>query len=795
MKTKFAIAYSGRILLVILACIVTTTQVIHAQESAPVEGWPRVYKSEGNKFIVYQPQIQSWEDHKIMKAVSAVQVDLKSLKDDVFGAIYVQADTETNSEVRMVVFKNIKITDIRFPNVKADTVKLCDELIRKTISPKTSIPIALDRVIAAMDRSELQQRNVEVNLDPPPIYYSSKPAILMIFLGDPKFEPVKNTELLFAVNTNWDLFLDTRSKNYYLLNGDSWLMTKEVLKGPWTSASRLPQSLYKLPNDKNWEDVKKNLSVKRPKNIPSVFVSTVPAELIITDGPPSLTMIPETKLFYIENTNSHLFFNLNEQNYYFLTAGRWFRAKDLKGPWTSASNDLPVEFAKIPKDHIKASVLASVPGSEEARAAVLLASIPQKAKVDRKGTTVTVVYEGEPEFIVIQDTTVRYAVNTPYSVFLVNNRYYCCHQGVWFESSAAVGPWAVCSVVPKAIYTIPPTHPKHNVTYVYIYDSSPEVVYVGYTSGYSGSYVTATGALMFGLGYMIGDDDDDYWDYHHYHYHSHYYSYGCGAHYDYYHGGYYRSAQYYGPYGGAGRGAAYNPATGTYSRGAYRYGPSGGAFAAQAYNPYTGRYAAKAGAQTPYGSWGRTVVADGDDWARAGHRSNWKGTVAAGQTSQGGAIVAGRSKLTGQTGVIGKSKYGDIYVGNDGDVYKRTDKGSWQKNVDGSWQSVEPSRPERTTDSLRSRTETLDRSKVQTTERTRTRDIDRSSTERTKRDSRPRRSGSQRQSSRSARGTFDQLNREQRSRQTGSSRTSRFQQSRSRGSRSGGRSGGRTRRR
>jgi len=696
----------------------------------------------------------------------------------------------------MVVFKNIKITDIRFPNVKADTVKLCDELIRKTISPKTSIPIALDRVIAAMDRSQLQQRKIEVNLEPPPIYYSSEPAILMIFLGDPKFKPVKNTELLFAVNTNWDLFLDTSSKYYYLLNGDSWLTTKDVLKGPWTSASRLPQSLYKLPDDKNWEDVKKNLSIKKTKKIPSVFVSTVPAELIVTDGEPSLTMIPETKLFYIENTNNPLFFNLNEQSYYFLTAGRWFRAKDLKGPWTSASNDLPVEFAKIPKDHIKASVLASVPGSEEARAAVLLASIPQKAKVDRKGTTVTVVYEGDPKFMIVKETTVYYAINSPYSVFRVKGKYYCCHQGVWFVSSTANGPWNVCTVVPAEIYTIPPSHPKYNVTYVYVYDSTPDTVVVGYTSGYSGSYVSSNGALMFGLGLLIGYElgDDDH--YHHYHYGAHYYSYGCGAHYDYYHGGYYRSAQYYGPYGGAGRGAAYNPATGTYSRGAYRYGPSGGAFAAQAYNPYTGRSAAKVGTKTPYGSWGRTVVADGDDWARGGHRSNWKGTVAAGQTSQGGAVVAGRNKLTGKTGVIGKSKYGDVYVGNDGDVYKRTDKGSWQKNVDGSWQSVEPSRPERTADSLRSRTGTLDRSKIQTTERTRTRNIDRSSTERTtKRDSLSRRSDSQRQPSRSTRGTFDQLNRERRSRQTGNNRTRNYQQSRSRGSRSGGRSGDRSRRR
>jgi len=766
----------------LLLTILMLYSVGNAQESAPVEGWPRVYESQGNKFIVYQPQIQSWEDHKIMKAVSAVQVDLKSQKDDVFGAIYIQADTETNLEMRMVVFTNIKITDIRFPNVEADTVKLCNELIRKTISPKTSIPIALDRVIAAIERSELQQRKVEVNLEPPPIYYSSEPAILIIFIGAPKFEPVKNTDLIFAANTNWDLFLDTSSKNYYLLNGDSWLMTKDVLKGPWASASKLPQSLYKLPDDKNWENVRKNLSIKSSQSIPSVFVSTTPAELIVTDGPSSMTMIQDTSLFYITNTDSHLFFYLGNQHYYFLTAGRWFKTKDMASKkWSSASKDLPAEFGKIPDDHVKSSVLASVPGSEEANAAVLLASIPQKAKVDRKNATVTVVYEGKPEFIVIQDTTVRYAVNTPYSVFLVNNRYYCCHQGVWFESSAAAGPWAVCSVVPKAIYTIPPTHPKHNVTYVYIYDSSPDVVYVGYTSGYSGSYVAATGALMFGLGYMIGHDDD-HWDYHHYHYGSHYYSYGCGAHYDYYHGGYYRSAPNYGPYGGAGRGAAYNPATGTYARGAYRYGPSGGAFAAQAYNPSTGRYAAKAGAKTPYGSWGRTVVADGDKWAQAGHRSNWKGTVAGARTSEGGALVAGKSKLTGETGAIGKSKYGDLYAGKDGNVYKRTDKGSWQKNVGGSWQNVEPSRPERTTDSLRSRTRTPDRSKVQPTDRRRT--------ERTRRDSPSRRSDLRRQPSRPSRGTYDQLNRERRSRQTGNNRTRNYQQSRSRGSRSGGRSGG-----
>ena len=265
-----------------------------------------------------------------------------------------------------------------------------------------------------------------------------------------------------------------------------------------------------------------------------------------------------------------------------------------------------------------------MPGTPEAEAAVLLASIPRKATVNRKDTKVTVVYEGDPKFVEIESTsTVYYAVNTPFNVFRVEKEFYVVHDGVWFVSANATGPWVVATQVPAVIYTIPPNHPKHNVTYVYIYDTTPDTVVVGYTSGYTGTYVVTTGVVMFGVGYWYWDD----YYYDHYHYHPHYYSYGSGYRYDYYHGDYYRGAKYYGPYGGIGGVAGYNPATGTYYRGGYAQGPYGSAFAHQAYNPYTDRYAARAGAKTPYGSCGRTVVADGDKWARGGHLSQGGKTV------------------------------------------------------------------------------------------------------------------------------------------------------------------------
>ena len=77
-------------------------------------------------------------------------------------------------------------------------------------------------------------------------------------MGEPKFEPVKTnrTDLLFALNTNWDVLYDTASRMYYLLNGDGWLAAPDVLKGPWTPAQTLPPSIYSLPANANWAEAR-----------------------------------------------------------------------------------------------------------------------------------------------------------------------------------------------------------------------------------------------------------------------------------------------------------------------------------------------------------------------------------------------------------------------------------------------------------------------------------------------------------------------------------------------------------
>ena len=250
------------------------------------------------------------------------------------------------------------------------------------------------------------------------------------------------------------------------------------------------------------------------------------------------------------------------------------RRADFTGPWTFATPTLPADFKKIPIEHERSRVLASVPGTDQAIEAVLLAEIPQTARVNKKELKAPdVAFQGDPKFTPIETTTVERAVNTDKDVFKIGDLYYMCYQGVWFVGKGAAGPWEVADSVPEQIYKIPVSSPANHVTYVTIEeDNDDDWVVFAAAAGYTGMMV-AWGCTMWGSGWYY----PPYWGYGggYPYYYSHFPTYGYSAWYNPWTGGYGRSAGVYGPYGGAGVGARYNPRTGTYARGAAAYGPYG----------------------------------------------------------------------------------------------------------------------------------------------------------------------------------------------------------------------------
>ena len=185
----------------------------------------------------------------------------------------------------------------------------------------------------------------------------------------------------------------------------------------------------------------------------------------------------------------------------------------MKGPWTYVAPDkLPADFARIPVSHAKASVLVSVAGTPQAKEAMIAKSIPQTATVTRSTTALTVEYDGMPEFKPVENTSLQYAVNTSTPVIAVSsNNYYAVYSGVWFVATSPRGPWVVATTVPGVIYSIPVSSPLHHVTYVKIYGSTPEVVYVGYTPGYHGTVVTSSNVVVYGTGWYYPPYVGAYW--------------------------------------------------------------------------------------------------------------------------------------------------------------------------------------------------------------------------------------------------------------------------------------------
>jgi hypothetical protein len=230
-------------------------------------------------------------------------------------------------------------------------------------------------------------------------------------------------------------------------------------------------------------------------------VATIPTELIVSDGKPKFSPVKGGELLYMSNSDSDVVMEIQSQRYYVLLSGRWFSSKSLGGPWTYVAADkLPRSFANIPPDSDVGHLLTFVAGTDQAKDAVLDNQIPQTTAIVRSKAKLEVTYDGDPVFEKITGTNMFYATNTQYSVISLGSKYYACHQAVWYVADSPMGPWVVADHIPREIYTIPASSPLYNVKYVYIYDYTPEVVYVGYTPGYVYSYVYGP-TIVYGTGW------------------------------------------------------------------------------------------------------------------------------------------------------------------------------------------------------------------------------------------------------------------------------------------------------
>jgi hypothetical protein len=677
-----------------LVCVVVGSGTALAKTDGSGDpGWPREHVQNGNRLLVYQPQVDDWKNFHDLTWRMAVSLTPKGGK-DVVGVVEMKGTTQVDNDNKVVLITNPEVTRTYFPSLDPTQTQKKEQMFKSFVPP--SISISLFRLVASTPKAE-PAAGVQLNNDPPKIFVAYRPSILLSTDGKAELASVPDTSLKFVVHTQWPLFFDGHA--YYIAVGQQWL-TADTLEGQWTPTRKLPADMTKVAQGKEWSALKKVVPppAKSGEVTPAVFYSDSPAEIILFDGKPAYTKIPDTQLTYATNTDSVVFSHAPTQEFYYLTAGRWFRSSTLEGPWTFATQDLPADFAKIPASSPASAVLVSVPGTDEAKDAVLLAQVPTTMTINptEAQANVKVEYGGEPEFKPIEGTTMSYATNTRDKVIKVGDVYYLCLQGVWFMSPNPQGRWTTATSVPQEIYTIPPKSPVYNVTYVTQTTTPQGYVQSSYTAGYLGAFIVgaATGAIIAeGSGYWYPP-----YIYHPPHGWPVYYPYAVTYGYGYHGAAYYNPATgaygwkqtVYGPYGSATRAADYNPYTGTYARGASVSTPYGSRTVAQAYNPYTGTYAQTRQGSSPTAQWGSSYVSLGGESATMGHYSTANATVAGISGSQGGKAAA--SSTAWGNSAVAKTASGNMYAGHDGNVYKNTGDG-WEKYNNGSWNPVNKPSP------------------------------------------------------------------------------------------------------
>lgn len=499
-----------------LTALFATAAGIAALFAPPVfaEQWPKEIQAGKAAVVMYQPQIESFEEDKL-GGRAAVMVKETEDSEPVFGAVWMDARVSTDRETRMVTLLEVKVTNVKFPNADSEKTDQLARLLEREI-PTWDLAMSLDALLAEIDLVKKEKASSErLKNDPPKIVYVPYPAALVVIDGEPILREIENTKYKYVMNTPFFIVQDASSKRCYLKGGEYWYESKNVTEG-WEVTNDPPKDVVEIA-EKHVQKPEQRAAGEAPtaaspdsagtekpaeRIVPRIVVSTQPTALIQTNGKPEYASVEGTKLLYAKNTEDDILLDIDTQQHYVLVSGRWYASKSLEsGPWTFVEpDDLPADFADVPPESDVGNIRPSVAGTDEAREAVLENEIPQTAAVSRKDATVEVKYDGDPKFEKIEGTKMSYAVNTDKSVLLIEGKYYCCDNAVWFASSGPAGPWAVCTEVPRDVQSIPPSSPVYNVKYVYVYDSTPDIVYVGYTPAYYGSYVYG-GCVVYGTGY------------------------------------------------------------------------------------------------------------------------------------------------------------------------------------------------------------------------------------------------------------------------------------------------------
>ena len=170
--------------LALAVCLTLSSTPIAFAQSAPAaaatqaggDPWPRTVTVNGTEISIYQPQLNSWNGN-LLDAYSAVKVKVSGSDVTNYGVIWFTARTEVDKVNRVVTLNDFKLTKQNFPTLP-DNGSAYASAFKGAADWTRSMPLDELETALATTSIDAAQKRIAVNIDPPQIIFSTKPAVL-----------------------------------------------------------------------------------------------------------------------------------------------------------------------------------------------------------------------------------------------------------------------------------------------------------------------------------------------------------------------------------------------------------------------------------------------------------------------------------------------------------------------------------------------------------------------------------------------------------------------------------------
>ena len=210
--------------------------------------WPREIPVSGGAtgtIVLYQPQAEKLVGNELT-ARGAIALKVAGRPDPIFGAMWMSAKVDVDRDSGLAWLHDVRITRVRWPDATAEQQARFTQYVEADF-PTAGFRMTIQRLQASLASAESERSHTDgLKNDAPKIVFSEKLAVLLLYDGEPRLQPVPNTSLALVVNTPFGVVKDTVTGTYWLGAGEtSWYSATDP-KGPWTPGATPPAAILQL---------------------------------------------------------------------------------------------------------------------------------------------------------------------------------------------------------------------------------------------------------------------------------------------------------------------------------------------------------------------------------------------------------------------------------------------------------------------------------------------------------------------------------------------------------------------